>query len=254
MEEEEKCEPGAPGWVVTFGDMMSLLLTFFILLLSFAKLEKSRFKVFAIEMKKAFGVDNVTPRQTFEDGRSPTYQFNSLPFNASDTIKDLKNVVEQHRTMSPDGKVDVEVQESDRGVTMTIPLESMFESGSAKIRENVWFLLDGIAKKIQENNAQVRVSAFTDTDPIRSREFASNDHLSAARAVSVVRYLIRTSSSIKPITVDRFESVPFGESRPLVANIGELNRRRNRRIEIQFYQRPNANKWKPPNTSAPPAP
>ena len=43
MEEEEtKCEPGAPGWVVTFGDMMSLLLTFFILLLSFAKLEKTK--------------------------------------------------------------------------------------------------------------------------------------------------------------------------------------------------------------------
>ena len=73
-DEEVKCEPGAPGWVVTFGDMMSLLLTFFILLLSFAKLEKSKFKVFAISMQKAFGVDNVTPKQTFKDGRSPAMQ------------------------------------------------------------------------------------------------------------------------------------------------------------------------------------
>ena len=76
-------------------------------------------------------------------------------------------------------------------------------------------------------------------------------HLSAARAVAVVRYLIRTSNSVKPIPVDRFESVPFGESRPLVANIGELNRRRNRRIEIQFYRRPNANEWEQTANSMP---
>ena len=75
MEEEEKCEPGAPGWVVTFGDMMSLLLTFFILLLSFAKLEKTRFKVFATSMKAAFGIQNVTPRQSYVTGKSPNVTF-----------------------------------------------------------------------------------------------------------------------------------------------------------------------------------
>ena len=239
MEEEVKCEPGAPGWVVTFGDMMSLLLTFFILLLSFAKLEKSRFKVFAIEMKKAFGVDNVTPQQTFEDGRSPTKQYNSLPFNASDTIEDIQNIVEQHKTMSPDGQVDVEVSENDRGVTLTVPYDSMFESGSADIRENMWYLLDGIARKLQKNDAQVRVSAFTDNTPIRSREYASNDHLSAARSVAVVKYLLQIGNSSGRLAVERFESVPFGESHPKNTNVTELNRRRNRRIEIQIYQRPN---------------
>ena len=242
MEDDEvKCEPGAPGWVVTFGDMMSLLLTFFILLLSFAKLEKSRFKVFAVEMKKAFGVDNVTPQQTFEDGRSAAMQYNSLPFNASDTLKDIKNIVEQQRARSPSGKVSVKMDERDRGVTLTLPLESMFESGSAKIKQSVWHMLDDIARKLQENeSSQVRVSAFTDTDPIRSREYSSNDHHSAARAVSVVRYLLRAGSSVKPLSESRFESVPFGEDRPVVANIGEMNKQRNRRIEIQFYMRPNA--------------
>jgi chemotaxis protein MotB len=239
MEDEVKCEPGAPGWVVTFGDMMSLLLTFFILLLSFAKLEKSRFKVFAIEMKKAFGVDNVTPQQTFEDGRSPTMQYNSLPFDASDTIEDIQNIVEQHKTMSPDGQVDVEVSDNDRGVTLTVPYDSMFESGSSKIRENMWYLLDGVARKLQKNDAQVRVSAFTDNTPINSRTYATNDHLSAARAVAVVKYLLQVGNSTGKLPVERFESVPFGESHPKNTNVTELNRRRNRRIEIQIYQRLN---------------
>jgi len=56
MEEEQKCDEGAPGWVVTFGDMMSLLLTFFILLLSFASMEQAKFQVIASSMNKAFGV------------------------------------------------------------------------------------------------------------------------------------------------------------------------------------------------------
>ena len=87
MEEEEtKCEPGAPGWVVTFGDMMSLLLTFFILLLSFARLEKTRFRVLSSSLKKAFGVQNVTPKDSYEEGRSPIMQHVSLPFNASEVV------------------------------------------------------------------------------------------------------------------------------------------------------------------------
>ena len=73
--------------------------------------EAEALNIRAIEMKKAFGVDNVTPRQTFEDGRSPTNQFNSLPFNASDTIQDLKNIVEQHKTMSEELQYEMRVAE-----------------------------------------------------------------------------------------------------------------------------------------------
>ena len=63
-EEAPPCEEGAPGWVVTFGDMMSLLLTFFILLLSFATMEKIKYKILAGSIQTAFGVQEVTPTFT----------------------------------------------------------------------------------------------------------------------------------------------------------------------------------------------
>jgi chemotaxis protein MotB len=241
MEEEEtKCEPGAPGWVVTFGDMMSLLLTFFILLLSFAKLEKTRFKVLASTMKKAFGVQNVTPRQSYEEGRSPIMQHVSLPFNSSEAVDQMKNVVASHQNRSPKGKVDIQVDENQMGVLMTFPYESIFESGSADIRPVVFAMLEDISKKMKENSAQIRVSAFTDDVPMRSREFSSNDHLSAARAVALVRYLQNAGTSLP---AERFESVAFGPNRPIAPNVSDINRRRNRRVEILFYTRPNA-EWK----------
>lgn len=241
MEEENKCEPGAPGWVVTFGDMMSLLLTFFILLLSFSRLETSKFKVLALNFQKAFGVDNVTPRSTFEDGRSPTMQHYSLPFNASQVIENLQNSVASLKSRSPSGTVDIEVEKNQQGVLMTIPYESMFDSGSAEIKAEFWPMLEDVARQLKHNNAQVRISAFTDNIPIRNHpEFSSNDHLSAARAVALARYLMSTSDRLPQ---ERFEVVPFGPSRPITSNMSERSRRRNRRIEVQFYRRPSA-EWK----------
>lgn len=242
MEEDEtKCEPGAPGWVVTFGDMMSLLLTFFILLLSFSRLEKSRFQAARQSLLKAFGVQNVTPRQTFEDGRSPIMQHVSLPFQASQTVDKLKNIVSSQQSRSPQGKVDIQVDQNNLGVVMTIPYESMFDSGSADLKNEILLMLDDVAQEIERNNSQVRVSAFTDDVPIRnSPKFASNDHLSAARSVALVGYL----KSMAKVSEDRFESAPFGPNRPIAPNISQSNRERNRRVEILFYARPEA-EWKP---------
>lgn len=241
-EEEEKCEPGAPGWVVTFGDMMSLLLTFFILLLSFAKLEKTRFKVFATSMKQAFGIQNVTPRESYVTGRSVVKKSFSLPFNATETANQLKNIVKSLQQRSPQGKVDIDVAEKDKGVLMTIPFESMFESGRSDIKPEMQPMLDEISRKLALNKTQVRISAFTDDIPISSKQYASNDELSAARSVSLVRYLLLVADG--QIGKERFETVAFGSNRPIAPNISRINRKRNRRIEILFYTRPEAD-WQP---------
>ena len=234
MDEEEKCEEGAPMWVVTFGDMMSLLLTFFILLLSFAKMEKTRFRVLSSSMKKAFGVQNVSPKYQRQDGRSVVREEFSMPFNASETTGRLKNMAIRQQTRSPQGTVDITVEENHEGVKLTIGEEGIFKSGSADIRPEFFPFMEDLAKLISENRSQIRISAFTDNVPIRSTTFASNDHLSAARAVSVIRYL-RMSHSLR---AERFEAVPFGPHRPIAPNISRIGRKQNRRLEIKFYKRP----------------
>ena len=79
-DEPPPCEEGAPGWVVTFGDMMSLLLTFFILLLSFATMEKIKYKVLAGSIQTAFGVQEVTPTFTRPQARKVIAKEFSMKF------------------------------------------------------------------------------------------------------------------------------------------------------------------------------
>ena len=234
MEEEDKCEEGAPLWVVTFGDMMSLLLTFFILLLSFAKMEKTRFRVFSSSMKKAFGVQNVSPNYQYESGRSVVAEEFSMPFNATSIRGNLQVMADRQQRRSPRGTVDIQVEQNHEGVKLTIGEEGIFRSGSADIRPEFFPFMDDLANMISENQAQVRISAFTDNVPIRSQRYASNDHLSAARSVAVIRYLRRSHT----FDDSRFEASPFGPHRPLTPNISESGRRKNRRLEISFYKRP----------------
>jgi chemotaxis protein MotB len=242
MEEEQKCDEGAPGWVVTFGDMMSLLLTFFILLLSFASMEQAKFQVIASSMNKAFGAQNVTPRESYEDGKSPVMQNFAMPFKATEAVEQLKNIVAKQQSRSPQGKVNIKVEENHQGVLVTLGDEGLFESGKADIRPEIWPFLDSVAKLISENQSQVRVSAFTDDVPLKNHPiYASNEHLSAARAVAIIQYL--QSAITVPIPAERFETAPFGPHRPITANIGIQNRMRNRRIEVLFYKRPSA-QWK----------
>jgi chemotaxis protein MotB len=237
MEEEQKCDEGAPGWVVTFGDMMSLLLTFFILLLSFASMDQAKFQVIASSFQKAFGAQNVTPTDAFEDGKSPIMNHFALPFKATESVNQLKNIVAKQQSRSPQGKVNITVEENHQGILVTLGEEGMFESGKANIRPDIYDFLDDISNLIAKNKeAQVRVSAYTDDIPLKNHPvYESNEHLSAARAVAIIDHLVNLNPSL---TLERFESAPFGPHRPITANISNINRMRNRRIEILFYKRP----------------
>jgi chemotaxis protein MotB len=108
------------------------------------------------------------------------------------------------------------------------------------LKNEIMLMLDDVADEIERNKSQIRVSAFTDDVPIRnSPDFASNDHLSAARSVALIDYL----KSVANVPEERFESAPFGPNRPIAPNISQSNRERNRRVEVLFYARPEA-KWK----------
>ncbi len=240
LEEEHKCAEGAPEWIVTFGDMMSLLLTFFILLLSFAQLETQKYKLFSGSVMKAFGVQEVTPVFTRPQGRSVIKERFSMKFSAQNMMQGMKASQERHANRAPDGRVDIEVFEDYRGVVVAIGEDAMFEPGKADIRPAMWPFLDDVLVTAAQNEAQIQVQAHTDGVPIRSAVYPSNDHLSAGRAVSVVRHFLGRADRLldAPLDPSRLEAVPFGENRPVAPNSSEAGQRKNRRIELVFYQKP----------------
>ena len=240
-EEGPPCEEGAPGWVVTFGDMMSLLLTFFILLLSFATMETIKYKVLSGSIQVAFGVQEVTPTWTRPQGRKITAREFSMKFNSRNLLDGMKKIEERETARTPSGRVDIEVFEDYRGIVVSIGANSMFERGRADLKINKWPFLDDIVELAASNQAQIQVEAHTDSTPIKTAEFPSNDHLSAARSVSVIRYFRGVRSDVP---AHRYEAVPAGQTRPKYPNLTDASRAKNRRIELVFYRAPKLYQYK----------
>ena len=118
VEEEEICEEGAPGWVVTFGDMMSLLLTFFILLLSFATMDILRYIELAGTIKQGFGLPVkervvVVPKAEHIIRLKPKVDFNSRR-----VLEELRRKLDPNAPTKRTAKVTIEVFQSYRGVVV----------------------------------------------------------------------------------------------------------------------------------------
>lgn len=234
-EDSPPCEEGAPGWVVTFGDMMSLLLTFFILLLSFATMEKIKYKVLAGSIQTAFGVQEVTPTFTRPQARKVLAKEFSMKFETKTLLDGMKKVEERQTVRTPSGRVDIEVFEDYRGVVVSIGEKHMFEAGKADLRPEIWRFLEEVLDVATENNSQIQVEAHTDSVPINTAAFPSNDHLSSARSLAVIEYFVNRRPELPP---NRLESIAAGSTRPRFPNLTSRGRQQNRRVEMIFYRTP----------------
>lgn len=112
--EECECEEGAPAWVVTFGDLMSLLLTFFVLLLSFSRMDNERFKELAGSLKEAFGVQRIVPAFDLPRGIDLVARDFNTTFSAEQLEKRIKEAVKRLKKEVEDG--EDEKQEGSAGL------------------------------------------------------------------------------------------------------------------------------------------
>lgn len=226
MGKKSECVKGAPKWMVTFGDLMSLLLCFFVLLLSFSTMDPAQFKEVSGSLEKAFGVQK--QEITFEIPKGVdivSRDFNPV-FSVDIVLEKIKSAIKLELIK---GEVEVEAL-SDR-VILRMNDEITFRPGSDRLTEPAKVILDKMRRIIEEVPGEVLVAGHTDNIPVRGR-FASNWHLSAARAASVVVYLLRNHS----IVPTRLAAVGYGDSRPIAPNNSPGNRARNRRVELIFMQ------------------
>lgn len=220
-----ECEPGAPMWVLTFGDMMSLLLTFFILLLSFASMDKPRdFQEAIISIKGAFGV---LPQNL------ATVRVNPAPVRMRRPNKEAEdNARRVQRGLQVMGlQKDVKLR-YDRagGVKITLPNEILFAAGAYTLRTEAYTTLDNVGVLLAGlPETTFEVVGHTDLTPMGAGSpFRDNHDLSYARADEVARYLQRTSG----IPFSQFEISGAGDGKPVATNTTEEGRQANRRVEI----------------------
>jgi len=184
-------QEGAPDWVVTFGDLMSLLLCFFVLLLSFSEMDKAVYKEVAGSLEKAFGVqrkDKVldTPKglkmiaKDFDQAIVPPRP--SQEFIVTQEKKqigeELQKVVES-RFKEIQSLIDINVGEDQ--IAISLMGESTFDSGKAQIKPQMKPLLDKIAAALSGTDGEIIIAGHTDNVPLTGGRYRSNLGLSIAR-------------------------------------------------------------------------
>ena len=255
LAQEKKCPPPAPGWLATFADLMSLLMCFFVLLLSFSEMDVIKFKQIAGSLSIAFGVQRDLKleqppmgtsiiAQHFSPGRPDPTVLDVVKQQTTDIQLpnlDVTNMREQQveemvqevqqvlKEEIEEGTVDVEA-DGDR-VLIRIRERGSFGSGTDQLAEESKQLFQRIAETIKpkiEDGGDILISGHTDNLPIRSSRFRSNWDLSAARAVSVAHALLESGD------LDPSQVVVTGhaDTRPVASNDTRAGRAENRRVEI----------------------
>jgi chemotaxis protein MotB len=235
-------EPTAPAWMATFGDLMSLLLTFFVLLMSFASMDVRKFAAIAGSMRDAFGVQTIHAGlvESLSDSvvrlsdveATPMIRVLDLPKSVQEReqslLERLRRAIEARELQRV-----VQAEKSPRGVVLRMGGQLLFSAGSADLRPEAVVFLGEIARLINSVPGPISVEGHTDsTQATGASELETNWALSAQRAVIVVRHLAEAEG----IRTDRLRATAFGDTRPLVPNADAEGRAMNRRVEFVFLR------------------
>ena len=220
------CEPGLPGWMATFSDMMTLLLTFFVLLLSMSSLDQQKLKEALGSLRGALGVlEGGTKTDVNVRELIPSLEIVDVPPRrlADKTYQKVRLQIYRGRL-----KGKVEADRTEEGVVLRVDSSLLFRPGDATVGPKAAEVLHEVAELLRGDKAQVRIEGHTDSLPIRSERYPSNWELSTARAVNVLRYFVE----VEKMDPTRFSAVGYGSTRPIASNATPEGRARNRRVAL----------------------
>jgi chemotaxis protein MotB len=208
-------DSGGDEWMLTYSDVITLMLTLFVLLFSLSKFDITKFE----QVKQSIDRDLIKTEQV------STTTFAALKQKMNAIFKDFRM------------KDQVAIKLEPRGLNIRLSNKAMFDIGSAKIKKSMYPILAKVVQSIESSgfdNYVIEVDGHTDNIPVRnSKIYPSNWELSANRATNVVKYFI--SLGIPP---NRLRAAGYADSRPIVPNSDKNgnpipeNQAKNRRVEI----------------------
>ncbi|OQY00638.1 MAG: hypothetical protein B6I26_07420 [Desulfobacteraceae bacterium 4572_130] len=217
-------------WLVTYADLMTLILVFFVFLFSVSSFTQENYKSAIVKIKTQI---------ESETSLTGLMELMEIPESAAKkiTIEKITGMHASEQTILDDINKFIRSQNQDKNIApyklngkiiVRVNGKALFDSGSIDIKSEATSILDEIVKLIlgyPEYN--VNIKGHTDNMPISSGSYPSNWELSALRATSVLKFLVE-----KGIRPQRLTATGYGEVMPLVLNISEKNRAINRRVEF----------------------
>ncbi|GAC1591367.1 MAG: flagellar motor protein MotB [Candidatus Velthaea sp.] len=222
--EEEKLESaGMMRWLLTYADMITLLLALFIILFSISTINKVQLQRLVHDLGGGFNSKDAINNPP-KSGTTGMESGTTGDRNLQEIERQIRDYVKKNRLQD---KVKTRIDK--RGLVITLLTDTaMYESGSAELHPDTTALLDRINGALKKNNSEIRVEGNTDNMPIATSMYPTNWELSAARATGVTRYLVEHDG----LSPARISFAGYGEFRPAHPNDNEDHRHLNRRVDI----------------------
>ncbi len=232
---EEKKD--SSNWLVTYSDLVTLLLSFFVLLFSFSEIDAQKFRSIMSSFQGGTGV---------LEGGTTLDEENDLEDKSGideDELEELRNIIEEYaESIGLADEISLDIEE--RGLVIRFMDSIFFDPGRAEIKPKSKEILHSVAsilKKKEFQDKYIKIEGHTDTVPIiYSTEYPTNWELSAIRATNVLRYLVEEEK----IEGERISSSGYSYYRPIVPNDTDANKAKNRRVDIVIL-RTSFEKWEP---------
>ncbi len=212
-------------WLVTYADTITLLMSFFVILLSISVIDSAKYEALKSEVSKFFGMQHVLKQEMVVISKEELAKLINPDFD--NLTKELKKIIEKENLT---GKV--EVQETSTGVTVSFLDELAFDEAKAIIKPEAYKFLDKTSAILNNMAKKYTFSIEGHTDNsklIDTRLYRSNWELSFARALNVLKYFKRNG-----IDINRLSATGYADTRPTAPNNTPLGKKRNRRVEIKI--------------------
>ncbi|MFD1885659.1 flagellar motor protein MotB [Paenibacillus wenxiniae] len=246
-------------WLITYADLITLLLIFFIVMYSVSQIDSDKYKVLTESLQLTFqsqnsildggkGVtgtagqsvnDGGKGNQEGQNGQTPEGQQNS---SGQETLtnreqafreqeRELANLMQviQNYVQTNNLQGQVSVVDKPQGISITLSDQFLFDEGRADLKSGSLGTLARLASLFQSINTTISIEGHTDNLPIvHASRYKDNWELSGARALSVLRYFI----DVKKLNQAKFQYAGYGATRPTADNSNPSGRQKNRRVEI----------------------
>ena len=233
---EEKAE-NTGAWMVTFSDLIMLLLTFFVLLLTMSSLDQKALKELISHLQDSTGVLEFSGLGEISSMKNLIEKYNTSDSKiviSHDKLAELSGLnlikVKNLKDKMKDIDALIKITDDERGMVFSFHENIFFKPGTTSIDTANVGVLESIAEAITESTNAILIMGHTDSTPIKSRRYPSNWELSNYRGLAVLNYFLKEAE----LDPQRFAVGGYGFSRPLKPNDSIENRSINRRVEIIF--------------------
>ncbi len=221
---KEECK-GIPGWLISFGDLMSLLLTFFILLFSMGTISLEKFHMVIKGITESLGGRKVFYEQKLMNNTNINIEIKEMYPKVKKRQRLEKELYKLEEDLKKKG-IDSEVEGHGSILRFRVNISKMFPPGSEKPTPEAEKIIELICKKLKEAEYPLIIEGHTDDTPVRGK-FKNNLELSLARAVYILKKFIECGYDPTLLAARG-----YGPYRPLVPNTSPKNREKNRRVEF----------------------